>query len=97
MGRAQPTARSTTSWQATEVSAGTTIRIFDFAFEPAQAEVKVVSTASWVNDGDAAHTSGAYVDGTKYWVSNILETGQSYACTFSQPGSLTTSAPTTPT
>ena len=64
-----------------------TIHIVDFAFEPAQAEVKVGTTVTWVNDGATAHTSAAYVEGTKYWDSNILNSGQSYSFTFTEPGS----------
>ncbi len=69
------------------ISTGTTIRIVDFDFEPAEAQVKVGTSVTWVNEGAAAHTSAAYVGGTKYWDSNILESGQSYAFTFTEPGS----------
>lgn len=79
--------RSTTSCEETEVSAGTTTHIVDFVFEPAQAQLKVGTTVTWVNEGAAARTSAAYVDGTKHWDSNILDTGQSFAFTSSEPGS----------
>ncbi len=49
--------------------------------------MKIGSTVSWVNDGDATHTSPAYVGGTTYWDSNILDSGQSYAFTFTEPDS----------
>lgn len=50
--------------------------------------MEVGTTATWVNEGATARTSTAYVDGTKYWDSNILNSGQSYSFTFTVPGSV---------
>ena len=83
---ATPAASSAPACEEADASTGSTIRIVDFAFEPAQADVKVGTTVTWINEGDAPHTSTAYVDGTKYRDSNILETGQSFAFTVTEPG-----------
>ena len=83
---ATPAASPAPACEEADASTGTTIRIVDFGFEPAQTEVKVGTTLTWINEGDAPHTSTAYVDGTKYWDSNILETGQSYAFTLNESG-----------
>ncbi len=95
VGRAQSTARSTTSCEATEVSAGTTIRIVDFVFEPAQAEVKVGKTVTWINEGAAAHTSAAYVGGTNTGTPTSSRAASPTPSPSPSPAGSTTSAPST--
>ena len=63
-----------------------TIRIVDFAFEPATTQVKVGTTVTWVNNGPAPHTSTAS-SGATTWDSGVLQAGQSFSFTFDQPGS----------
>jgi len=71
---------------ATDTQAAT-IRMVDFAFEPATTQVKAGTTVTWVNDGPTPHTSTAS-SGATTWDSGILQAGQSFSFTFDQPGSL---------
>ena len=64
-----------------------TINIVDFFFEPADVTVKVGTTVTWVNVGPTDHTTTAFVDGDKYWDSEIMHEGDTFSFTFEEPGS----------
>jgi plastocyanin len=73
-------------------AAGTTVKMVDNAFEPADIAVKVGDTVTWKNDGRLAHTataegfdSGSIATGETYeWTAERAGT-VSYVCTF-HPG-----------
>ncbi len=61
------------------------VEISNFAFSPAVITVKVGATVTWTNKDEDAHTVA--IVGTA--VSKPLQTGDSYAHTFGQPGTYT--------
>ncbi|MGH2534578.1 MAG: ScyD/ScyE family protein [Thermomicrobiales bacterium] len=72
---------------ASPVAAVVTVRIVDFAFDPADLTVPVGTNVTWVNDGPTDHTAVAFDGGAKVWDSDILAAGDEYDFTFDQPGS----------
>jgi plastocyanin len=64
-----------------------TINIVDFFFDPAEVTVKVGTTVTWVNVGPTDHTTTAFVDGDKFWDSEIMHEGDTFSFTFDEPGS----------
>lgn len=60
-----------------------TVRVVDFAFEPATLEVSVGTTVTWTNDGQRPHTITAD-DGT--FDSGRLDPGEQFSFRFDQPG-----------
>jgi plastocyanin len=63
-----------------------TVSIEDFFFSPANMTVAPGTTVTWVNNGQAPHTSTAD-DGT--WDSGTLQPGESFSFTFDQAGTYT--------
>jgi plastocyanin len=63
---------------------GTTVKIHDFAFAPAQLTVKVGTTVTWVNEDDIPHT---VVATGKAFRSKALDTNDKFSFTFATPGS----------
>jgi plastocyanin len=63
-----------------------TVSIEDFFFSPANMTVAPGTTVTWVNNGQAPHTSTAD-DGT--WDSGTLQPGESFSFTFNQAGTYT--------
>ena len=63
-----------------------TVSIQDFFFDPGQLTVSPGTTVTWVNDGQAPHTTTAD-DGT--WDSGTLRPGEDFSFTFDQPGTYT--------
>ena len=63
-----------------------TVSIEDFFFSPANMTVAPGTTVTWVNNGQAPHTSTAD-DGT--WDSGTLQPGKSFSFTFNQAGTYT--------
>lgn len=61
------------------------IEIANFAFSPAVITVKVGATVTWTNKDEDAHTVAI----TGAAVSKPLQSGDSYAHTFGQPGTYT--------
>jgi plastocyanin len=62
------------------------VQIKDFEFVPAELTIPVGSTVIWVNTGATVHTTVASVDGDKYWDSNIMNPGDTFSFTFTEPG-----------
>src|SRR5215212_7989250 len=63
-----------------------TVSIQDFFFDPGQLTVAPGTTVTWVNNGQAPHTTTAD-DGT--WDSGTLQPGEDFSFTFDQPGTYT--------
>jgi plastocyanin len=63
------------------------VRIFDFGFDPAELTVPVGTTVIWANTGAVQHTTVARVEGEVVWDSNIMEPGDTFSFTFTEPGS----------
>jgi LPXTG-motif cell wall-anchored protein len=63
-----------------------TVSIQDFFFDPDQLSVAPGTTVTWVNEGQAPHTTTAD-DGT--WDSGTLQPGEDFSFTFDQPGTYT--------
>jgi plastocyanin len=63
-----------------------TVSIQDFFFDPGQLTVAPGTTVTWVNKGQAPHTTTAD-DGT--WDSGTLQPGEDFSFTFDQPGTYT--------
>src|SRR5215203_87214 len=63
-----------------------TVSIQDFFFDPDQLSVAPGTTVTWVNEGEAPHTTTAD-DGT--WDSGTLQPGEDFSFTFDQPGTYT--------
>jgi plastocyanin len=63
-----------------------TVSIQDFFFDPGQLTVAPGTTVTWVNEGEAPHTTTAD-DGT--WDSGTLQPGEDFSFTFDQPGTYT--------
>jgi LPXTG-motif cell wall-anchored protein len=63
-----------------------TVSIQDFFFDPGQLSVAPGTTVTWVNEGQAPHTTTAD-DGT--WDSGTLQPGEDFSFTFDQPGTYT--------
>jgi len=63
-----------------------TVSIEDFFFSPANMTIAPGTTVTWVNNGQAPHTSTAD-DGT--WDSGTLRPGESFSFTFDQAGTYT--------
>jgi LPXTG-motif cell wall-anchored protein len=63
-----------------------TVSIEDFFFSPANMTVAPGTTVTWVNNGQAPHTSTAD-DGA--WDSGTLQPGESFSFTFDQAGTYT--------
>ena len=61
-----------------------TIKIVNMDFSPGVITVPVGSQVTWLNDDDDAHDIVA--DNNKSFRSKPLDTGDSYAFTFTQPG-----------
>jgi plastocyanin len=62
------------------------VRIFDFGFEPAELTIAAGSTVIWANTGAVQHTTVSRIDGELIWDSNIMEAGDIYSFTFTEPG-----------
>jgi amicyanin len=60
-----------------------TVKIDNFAFEPAQLTVKVGTTVTWVNADDIPHTVAATA---KAFRSKALDTDDKFSFTFTTPG-----------
>ena len=63
---------------------GNTVSIQNFAFQPANLQVKVGTTVTWTNTDTAPHTI-TFRDGS-LTSSALLQKGQSYSYTFTQVG-----------
>jgi LPXTG-motif cell wall-anchored protein len=63
-----------------------TVSIQDFFFDPGQITVAPGTTVTWVNEGQAPHTTTAD-DGT--WDSGTLQPGEDFSFTFDQSGTYT--------
>ena len=63
-----------------------TVSIQDFFFDSGQLTVAPGTTVTWVNKGQAPHTTTAD-DGT--WDSGTLQPGEDFSFTFDQPGTYT--------
>jgi LPXTG-motif cell wall-anchored protein len=63
-----------------------TVSIQDFFFDSGQLTVAPGTTVTWVNEGQAPHTTTAD-DGT--WDSGTLQPGEDFSFTFDQPGTYT--------
>jgi plastocyanin len=63
-----------------------TVSIQDFSFDPAQISVAPGTKVTWVNEGQAPHTSTAD-DGS--WDSGTLQPGDDFSFTFDKPGTYT--------
>lgn len=63
-----------------------TVSIQDFSFNPGQITVAPGTTVTWVNDGQASHTTTAD-DGS--WDSGTLQQGEDFSFTFDEPGTYT--------
>jgi LPXTG-motif cell wall-anchored protein len=63
-----------------------TVSIQDFFFDSGQLSVAPGTTVTWVNEGQAPHTTTAD-DGT--WDSGTLQPGEDFSFTFDQPGTYT--------
>src|SRR5215218_6446028 len=63
-----------------------TVSIQDFFFDPDQLTVAPGTTVTWVNEGQAPHTTTA--DGGT-WDSGTLQPGEDFSFTFDQPGTYT--------
>jgi plastocyanin len=66
-------------------SSSTAVDIVDLAFEPADVQVTTGTTVTWTNIGVARHTATAK-DGS--FDSRMLETGGTFAHTFTAPGTI---------
>jgi plastocyanin len=62
------------------------VGIVDFAFSPASLTVDVGDTVVWTNSGAAPHTATSDAGQADSWDSGTLATGQTFAHTFSTPG-----------
>jgi amicyanin len=69
--------------QATAVTGVTQVRIVNFAFTPANIQVKAGTTVTWTNQDTAPHTV-TFRNGMKD--SGLLRQGQSFSYTFTSPG-----------
>jgi LPXTG-motif cell wall-anchored protein len=63
-----------------------TVSIQDFSFDPGQISVAPGTKVTWVNEGQAPHTSTAD-DGS--WDSGTLQPGDDFSFTFDKPGTYT--------
>ena len=77
-----PTVTATPTLQKTPSVSDNTIRIKNFAFDPASITVKVGSTVRWVNQDSVPHRI-LFADGAD---SNVLAATQSYSRKFDQAG-----------
>jgi plastocyanin len=59
------------------------VAIVDYGFDAAEMEVPVGTTVIWTNTGGVIHTTTAQ-DGL--WDSGILNTGETFSHTFTEPG-----------
>ena len=69
--------------RATAVTGVTQVRIVNFAFTPANIQVKAGTTVTWTNQDTAPHTV-TFKNGIKD--SGLLRKGQSFSYTFTSPG-----------
>jgi plastocyanin len=65
---------------------GPAVTIANFAFTPATLTVPSGTTVTWTNQDDMVHT---VTEATRRFASNGLETGATYAHTFTAPGTYT--------
>jgi plastocyanin len=90
LGRGVASDSNSSSSATTAASSGqpqgpsTAVEIIDFAFSPETVTVKVGSAITWTNGDGFAHSVKS-ADGS--FVSQDLQQGQSYASTFTTPGS----------
>ena len=84
LGVLAPAAATLPTLAAAQAPAGATVKIDNFAFGPVALTVKAGTTVTWVNQDDAPHTvvSGNHAT----FKSKVLDTGESFAFTFTQPG-----------
>ncbi|MFO7170008.1 MAG: plastocyanin/azurin family copper-binding protein [Chloroflexota bacterium] len=68
--------------------ASVAVTVRDFEFAPSTIEVPVGATVTWTNEGPTIHmvTAGAEGVPSGQFGSDILDPGQSFAVTFSEPG-----------
>jgi plastocyanin len=59
------------------------VKIDNFVFTPAEAQISVGTTVVWTNDDDIPHT---VVDADHKWKSSALDTGDKFSHTFTEPG-----------
>ncbi|HVY59888.1 MAG TPA: cupredoxin family copper-binding protein [Xanthobacteraceae bacterium] len=64
-------------------AADPTVKIDNFTFEPQTVTVKAGTTVSWRNDDDIPHT---VTSATRAFKSKALDTGDTFAFTFTTPG-----------
>ncbi|MER3420165.1 MAG: hypothetical protein C4290_06410, partial [Chloroflexota bacterium] len=69
--------------RATARQQGTVVRIVDFAFQPESLTVDVGATVTWTHTGQAPHT---VTSETRLFDSDRLAAGQTFAFTFTAPG-----------
>jgi len=79
---------SSTSSSATGASpeVSHSVAIKNFAYSPASLTVVVGTTVTWTNSDPTPHTTTADTSAPMSWDSGNLTSGQSYAVTFSKPG-----------
>jgi plastocyanin len=59
------------------------VAIVDYGFDAAEMEVPVGTTVIWTNTGGVIHTTTAQ---DSLWDSGILNTGEAFSYTFTEPG-----------
>jgi plastocyanin len=64
-------------------AADISVKIDNFTFTPAEAEVAVGTTVVWTNGDDIPHT---VVDADHKYKSSALDTGDTFSHTFTEPG-----------
>lgn len=83
---ASPGASPEASPGASPAAGEVVINIVDFAFDPPTVTISLGTTVTWVNQGPTQHTTVAFDGPDKIWDSNILDAGQSYSFTPTEPG-----------
>jgi len=78
-----PNAASTQTITQPAASGTAQVTIANFAFDPAQLQVKVGTTVTWTNNDSTGHTVTAD-DGT--FTSSTLKKGDTYSFTFNEVG-----------
>jgi amicyanin len=64
-------------------TAGATVQIDNFTFEPARLTVKAGTTVTWTNRDDIPH---AVASNDRAFKSKVLDTDETYSFTFTTPG-----------
>lgn len=87
-GSAAPSPSSSAGGQSSSAGASNdNVVIKNFAFTPATVQVTTGATVTWMNSDSAAHTTTADKSSAMAWDSGSLSQNQTYAVTFTKPGS----------